>query len=325
MKAIQLQAIQTLNRLEAPLPQTGPDEVLLRVIACALCRTDAKMWRQGHRDLVLPRVLGHEICGRGGDEDLPFVVWPGSGCGVCPDCLSGAENLCPAMCILGFHRDGGLAEYVAVPKSSLIPVPQGLPVEVACLAEPLACAVNALEQAEVSRNEHVLIYGAGPVGLLMALAAQITGADPMVTERDPMKLRLSDRFRKETGISAERDTERSNFDVVVNAAPTLDALRDGLSRLRSRGRYCLFSGLPHGGSIDAGALNEIHYRQLRCVGAYGCTRRQMEKAVEMLMAHASEAALLIQERIEIEQVPAALPRILDGQVLKTVVHFNIQE
>jgi L-iditol 2-dehydrogenase len=321
MKAIRLEGILTLNCLEAPLPEPGPDEVLLRVITCALCRTDAKMWRQGHRDLVLPRVLGHEICGHCGDEAALFVVWPGICCGECPHCRSGAENLCPSMRILGFHRDGGLADYAAVPLSSLIPAPHGLPAELACLAEPLACTVNALEQAEVSRDDRVLIYGAGPVGLLMALAAQTFGTVPLLTESDPTKLHLSDRFRKAAGIPAELDTRRSNFDVVLNATPSPDALQDGLSRLRSRGRYCLFSGLTHGGSIDTGALNEIHYRQLRCVGAYGCTRRHMEKALEILLAHTTEAALLIQERIEIERVPAALARILDGQVLKTVVNI----
>jgi L-iditol 2-dehydrogenase len=322
MKAIQLQAPHALSCLEAPLPRTDPDEVLLRVTACALCRTDAKMWRQGHRDLVLPRVLGHEVCGRDGDGGDLFVVWPGIACGRCPDCLAGAENLCPEMGVLGFHRDGGLAEYVAVPQASLIPAPRDLPAEVACLAEPLGCAVNALEQAELAPGERILIHGAGPVGLLMALAALAIGAVPLVTERDPEKLQLSKPFRLATGISAECDTKRSHFDVVVNAAPSLDALRDGLSRLRSRGRYCLFSGLPHGDSIDAAVLNEIHYRQLRCVGAYGCTRRQMESALGMLLAHATEAALLIQERIAIEQVPAALSRILDGHALKTIVNFT---
>lgn len=320
MKAIQLQADKSLRCVEAPPPPAGPGEVPARVIACALCRTDAKMWRHGHRDLVVPRILGHEICVRSGEDR--FVAWPGSCCLQCQECLSGSENLCAVMRILGFHRDGGLAEWVAVPESSLIPVPGSLSSEVACLAEPLGCALNALEGVDLAPGERVLIYGAGPVGLLLALAARSVGAAPLVIEIDPEKLALSTPFRRATGIAAETSPDASDFEVVVNAAPSWETLRDGLGRLRPRGRYAFFSGLPGGGSLDAGALNEIHYRQLRMVGAYGCTRRQMASALEVLRTHASEAALLIQERIRLDEVPASLERILDGRVLKTVVQVD---
>lgn len=321
MKAIRLEAIQVLSCIDVPPPRINPGHVLLCVVSCALCRTDAKMWRQGHRDLVLPRIPGHEIVGRVNGESSLFVVWPGDACGTCPDCLSGAENLCPKMRILGFHRDGGLAEYVAVQQSSLIPAPPGIPPEVAALSEPLACAVNALEQIEASPNDQLLIYGAGPVGLLMALAAQAIGAAPFIVETDPVKLRLSDRFRMATEIPAALETERSDFDGVVSAAPSPDALRDGLRRLKSRGRCCLFSGLGRETALDADSVNEIHYRQLRCVGAYGCTRRQMRQALDLLAARKREAALLIEEPIPIGATAAALARILDGHALKTVVSF----
>ncbi len=322
MKAIQLQAVQTLACIQTPRPEVRPGEVLLRVKTCALCRTDAKMWRQGHRDLILPRVLGHEICGEIKDVRGLFVVWPGASCGTCPACISGSENLCAQMRISGFHRDGGLAEYVAVPEPSLIRTPSDLAPEIACLAEPLACALNALELADLAPGEHVLIYGAGPVGLLMALAARSLEAFPLLAEKDPRKLSLSARFRSAAGITADQETQRIDFDVVINAAPALDPFTDGIQRLRSGGRYCLFSGLPSEDSIGAHLLNEIHYRQLRCVGAYGCTRRQMEKALILLRTHAAAVSCLIQERIPLETVQAAFPRMLDGHALKLIVHPN---
>ncbi len=322
MKAIQLQTDKTLQCVEVPLPAAEPGEVTLRVIACALCRTDAKMWRSGHRDLLLPRILGHEICGRKADGEDRFVVWPGHGCGRCPECLSGSENLCPAMRILGFHRDGGLAEWVAVPDSSLIPIPESLSSDVACLAEPLGCAVNALDQVDLAPGERILIYGAGPVGLLLALAARDLGAAPIVLEIDPAKLSLSAPFRRATDICGQTRLDAGDFDVVINAAPSGEALRDGLERLRPRGRYGLFSGLPDGGALDARWLNAVHYRQLRIVGAYGCTRRQMERGLSILRAYAEDVALLIHGRVRLEQVPEALETILDGRALKTVVPMN---
>ncbi|WP_430981841.1 hypothetical protein [Halorhodospira halophila] len=66
------------------------------------------MWQSGHRDLVLPRVLGHELCVRG-EDGRRYAVWPGASCGRCQACRSGAENLCRAVAVLGFHRDGGIS------------------------------------------------------------------------------------------------------------------------------------------------------------------------------------------------------------------------
>lgn len=322
MKAVHLQAVQTLACAQAPIPEVGPGEVLLKVRTCALCRTDAKMWRQGHRDLILPRIPGHEVCGEVEGEDGLFVLWPGSACGECPDCASGKENLCPQMRISGFHRDGGLAEYIAVPRSSLIPVPPGRAPEIACLAEPLACTLNALEQVDLAPGERVLIYGAGPVGLLMGLAARTLGARPVLFEIDREKLSLSARFRSAAKIAADEQLKGKEFDVAVNAAPALETLRDGLRRLRSGGRFCLFSGFSGQDAVDAQLLNEIHYRQLRCMGAYGCTRKQMQEALSLLHTHAADVATLIQERISLELVEEAFSRILDGHALKFIVDIH---
>ncbi len=98
----------------APAPQEKDNHVVLEVACCAICRTDAKMWNQGHRDLALPRVPGHEIAGFDNSGKL-FTVWPGQACGQCRYCREGRENLCEDMRIIGFHSDGGFARFVSVP------------------------------------------------------------------------------------------------------------------------------------------------------------------------------------------------------------------
>lgn len=90
------------------LSAVADDRVFLKVICCAICRTDAKMWRSGHRDLVLPRVLGHEIAGIDPASGQLYAVWPGQVCGTCDYCRTGRENLCEEMQIIGFHTDGGV-------------------------------------------------------------------------------------------------------------------------------------------------------------------------------------------------------------------------
>ncbi|MEJ1991810.1 MAG: alcohol dehydrogenase catalytic domain-containing protein [Maritimibacter sp.] len=114
------------------LRQFRADEVLVRVEVTGLCRTDLKIIRHGHRDLVLPRIPGEEVVGRivakgaavaGFEIDDRVYAYPGIWCGRCPACTQGAENLCRGMQIMGFHRDGGFADYVIAPAKSLISVP----------------------------------------------------------------------------------------------------------------------------------------------------------------------------------------------------------
>lgn len=321
MRSLQLKAIQQLQLLESPLPDPAPGEVLIKVSHCALCRTDAKMVHQGQRDLLLPRILGHEICGTRVETGERFVVWPGRSCGVCPACTRGWENLCSRMKIVGFHTDGGFAEYVKISKSSLLKVPENLSDPLACLAEPLACTLNALEQAKVNRDQTLLIYGGGPVGLMMAMAAKSLEAKPIVVEQNPLKLQKSEKFREALGIERALDCHSlraSPFDVVVNAAPSPGILPEGIDRLKAGGCFCLFSGLTGDTAYPVSLLNEIHYRQLHLVGAYGCTRRQMEWALTLLSALPEPAACLIDGIIALEEVPAALDAILAGNALKFI-------
>ncbi len=318
MIALRLAATGDLVETSLPDPVPGPGEVLLRVTHCALCRTDAKMWRNGHRDLKLPRVLGHEICGTSSDG-ARFVVWPGRACGTCPRCLGGVENLCPEMAITGFHRDGGLAEWVAVPEASLVPVPEGLNGDLACLAEPLACAVNGLAQVGATGTDTILVIGAGPVGLLTALAGRTLGAGVRVREIEPGRRRAVQPFLEEIDARLEGDQASRPCTVAVNAAPTPEAVAAGLDALEPGGRLCLFSGIMGDGRVPAAWLNDIHYRQLRVAGAYGCTRSGMARAVKILADHAAPARSLVQRAIALRDVPSALEAILAGETLKCVV------
>jgi threonine dehydrogenase-like Zn-dependent dehydrogenase len=322
MRALQLRGLGQLVEDDIPLPVIHPGERLVKVSHCALCRTDAKIWRSGHRDALLPRVLGHEVCVSCMATGERFVVWPGDACGACASCRQGAENLCRGMRIMGFHRDGGLAEFAAVPASSLIPVPEGLPAAVACLAEPLACALNALEGAQSKAADRVLIYGAGPVGLLVGLAARSRGSRAVMYDISSDRLQRSVSFRERLEIPGGPLEEGGEADVVVNACPSLDAVLSGLERLASGGSFCLFSGLQEPGAVPLSYLNLVHYRQIHLVGAYGCTRRQMADAVRLLLQHAEAVALLIEKHISLADVPGVLPAILASQVFKVVVALD---
>lgn len=322
MKALQLESIGHLAIADLPNPESQPGEIVLKVSHCAVCRTDAKMWQQGHRDLVLPRILGHEICACHPTSGERFAVWPGSACGECAPCRGGLENLCQHMSILGFHRHGGFAEWVAAPIASLIPIPAGLPDPLACLAEPLACALNALDQSLLFTGMSILIHGGGTLGVLIAMAARERGADALLVETNRPKLERSKALRAEFEIPGSLVCPKTGlFDVAVNATPSLSTFSEGLPRLKANGRFCLFSGFAGGSSVPTDLLNEIHYRQLQIVGAYGCTRKQMARALTLIQDNQQALDTLIEDRLDLERVPAILPAVLSGESFKYVMVF----
>jgi threonine dehydrogenase-like Zn-dependent dehydrogenase len=155
----------------------------------------------------------------------------------------------------------------------------------------------------------------------MALAVRARDGRPFISEPDAEKRTRTEDFQRKIGIEWHRDGAGCDFDVVINAAPSTDTLLRGVPALRNAGCFCLFSGLTDNKSVPAAVINEFHYRQLRLAGAYGCTRRQMRAALAILLDHRNEAALLIEKRIGLEQVPHGLSKILASQAMKFVVEF----
>lgn len=322
MKALVLRKPGDMIVLDIPDPRPRPGYAVVKVESCALCRTDAKMMVHGQRDLILPRILGHEIVGIREDTYERVAVWPAQACGVCVHCVSGKDNQCDAIGIIGFNMDGGLAESLLVSESSLHPIPDSLDIDVACLAEPLACAINALEQTNIAKDQTALIFGGGSLGFLLALAAKAFGAFPTIKEIDPQKWMKSRQFLNGLGVSNQRVDDSKDYDVAINACPSTIAVIEGLQRLKKGGCFCHFSGLAPTDSMTCGALNEIHYRQLHMVGAYGCATSHFRSAIELLERHQETARLLIESKIDLEQVPAALLEILCGRPLKILADLS---
>ncbi|THB74135.1 MAG: nicotinate-nucleotide--dimethylbenzimidazole phosphoribosyltransferase [Desulfobacteraceae bacterium] len=333
-----LQGLRKLEMVPAADPSSlGPSEspdtqgyVNVDVICCAICRTDAKMWEQGHRDLVFPRVLGHEMV-----VDSPqmgrCVAWPGKSCGTCRFCLKGEENLCDDMMILGFHTDGGFADTVQVPQDSLIPIPDDLDAAIACFAEPVACAINAFEKClpggldrDTASLFRVLIIGGGTMGLVTALYAKSLGCEVLVIEKSEEKIQQGQAFFKQTGIACAKETHESEFDMVINACADFIAFCQAITKVDKAGNLSFFSGMSKNESIETNLLNLLHYKEVRLAGAYGCKKNQMEQAVGFMAAYAKELELLIQGVVPPEQAPDLIPDVLEGKGYKWILDFRGQ-
>ena len=203
MKAVVIEEIGSFSLKDIHIQEPKAGEALIKVSVTGLCRTDLKIVRVGHRDLTLPRVPGEEVVGtieQLGDEETVFTegqrvyLYPGTSCGECPQCRSRAENLCVKMQIMGFHRDGGFAEYVTAPIKSLTPVPDSLSDDEAIFTEPLSCCLNALELARLTRGETIGIWGGGPAGTLLKRASEAIGCKSFVVENDERRRNIINGF-----------------------------------------------------------------------------------------------------------------------------------
>jgi L-iditol 2-dehydrogenase len=341
MKAAVLKAPGIMETEDYPDPAVPRGGALLEILACAVCGTDIKMLASGHRDLHLPRILGHEMVGRiieidGGSflaEGDRVQIWPGIACGRCRSCLRQADNLCPEIKIMGFSCDGGFAQFLALPWRSLSGgvslLPSGTDPCLAALAEPLACCINGQEQAAVRRTDRVLICGGGPIGALHALLAECRGCDKIiVTERIPHRISL---LRAHTGANvidlAEdprsatlfEEIGKAGVDVILTATPEARLNRDLFKFLSPGGRICVFSGPAPGcrrGQVD---FASIHYHELTVTGAYGCTSRQNQQAVELLTSGRIKADWLITRKTNLEGINDAFSHSRERMGMKSVV------
>ncbi len=319
MPSVQVVEIGRFEFREMPVQPPGDDEVLICVAVTGLCRTDLKIVRVGHRDLVLPRVPGEEVVGtvealgrrvEGLAVGERVYVYPGVWCGRCPACRAGAENLCREMQIMGFHRDGGFGPHVTVPAKSVIPLPDGLANDEAVLAEPLSCVLNALELGRLQTGETIGIWGAGPAGTLLARAARALGARPVNIEPD--------RRRREL-VGGRETPGEERFDVAVVAVGAPDAYRAALAHLAPRGRLVVFSGLPPADDRPAVSFNQLHYLEQTLVGAYGCSYRHGQDALELIADGRVPVGDMISHRLPLKRLDEALTLVEERAGMKILL------
>lgn len=325
--------------LDEPIPRAG--EVLLRPLACGICTTDVKRVRAGY-DGGPRYVLGHELVGevvvvgegakwQVGDR---VVAAPYISCGACHFCRRGQPTLCPHLFESNLDP-GGLAERVRIPRPlaerGLFPLPDGLPIEVAALAEPLGCCIQAVEACGVSAGDAVLIVGDGPMGLMNAAVAKVWGASPVIVAGlTPHRLAVAKRYYADAVVNvAEADlgsvvaglTAGRGADVVIVAVSSAQAVESGLRALRAGGVLNVFAGVPEGTTLPLD-LRRLHYEQLHLTGSFGVGPTHMAQALRLLSNGQVNGAPLITGRFPFERTPEAVAYAAGQVGLKAVVIFE---
>lgn len=345
MKAALLYGKEDLRIEEVPVPEISENEILLKVKAALLCGTDIRMYRNGAKnaDKDHPLVLGHEFAGiiektgknvKRYTPGMKVAVAPNMGCGVCDRCVSGNTQQCVDYYAFGISIPGAFAEYVKIPEDT---IRQGNIVEFsdvsfaeAALAEPFSCVFNAYEHYRVYPGDVVLIVGAGPIGLMHAKLAKISGASAVIINdisRERLDLCVSiDPFFIPAGPDTLKDivakvSAGRGLDVAVTAAPAPQAQTMVLELMNLEGRVSFFGGLPADKQIVGLNTNLIHYNQIAVSGTSRQNLRQYRKTLELITRKVVGVKDLITDTYRLENVGSALEKAGKGLGIKHAVEF----
>jgi len=346
MKALRLHGARDLRLEEVEDPPCSEDSVLIRVTGCAICGSDLRTFNTGTsgHGLQLPRIMGHEIAGivhRVGAH-APTDLQPGEAvvvgavvsCGRCVYCARGQHNRCLAREVVGYQFDGGFAEYMQVPSQALrignvVRIPHEFPPTVACLAEPLSCALNGQHLSRVGPGDTVLIIGAGPLGLMHVQIARLRGATKVIVlelsaERRALALHVgADEVIDPQGNDVTERllalTDGKLADVVIIAAPSPDAAEQALLWTAKGGRINVFAGLPRGQEQITLDLNTLHYREITVHGTSDSAAWHLQLALELMVTGRINLQPLVTHTISLDEAVAFFQNGPVPSLIKTVV------
>jgi 2-desacetyl-2-hydroxyethyl bacteriochlorophyllide A dehydrogenase len=307
-----------LTTVDDPAP--GPREVIVDVSACGLCGTDLHILR-GEFAPTLPIIPGHEFAGEvvavgsAVTELSPgarVAVDPSLYCFECRYCRIGRNNLCERWAAIGVTTPGAAAEYVAAPVANCAVLPDQVRTEDAALVEPLSCAVRGYDILRASLASHILIYGAGTMGLMMLQLAKQTGATRVdVVDINTDRLGTADALGcSGTAIRADELDRPLGWDLVIDATGNAQAIQDGLDRVAKGGTYLQFGVADYAtrAVIDP---YKIYNQEITITGSMAVLH-SYERAAELFATGFIDPGVFISDRLPLDGYADAIARFQAG-------------
>lgn len=325
---------------QVPLPAIGPDDVLIRVLKTAICGTDFHIydwdaWAQ--KTIPVPMVVGHEFCGEivglGGAVTRFHVGERVSGeghivCGACRNCRARRGHLCRNTQGVGVNRAGAFAEYLALPASNVVPIPDAVPTEIAAIFDPFGNAVHTALSFDLT-GEDVLVTGAGPIGIMGALVAQRAGARKVViTDINPARLALAERMGVRHAVNAaERDLGdvmreigmTEGFDVGLEMSGVAEAFRDMIDKMNNGGRIAILGIAPAAFEID---WNKVIFKMLNLKGIYGREMYETWYKMAAFIQGGLDISGIITHRLAVEDFEQGFAAMRAGNAGKVVLDWS---
>lgn len=310
-----------------PDPEVPADGVVLRVLACGVCRSDWHAWTGADADVALPIIPGHEYCGvveavgrdchawRAGDRAVaPFVL----GCGACPACASGEATTCATQAVPGFTMDGAFAEFIAVPRAdfNLARMPEAIePHAAAGLGCRVTTAFRALaDRARLQPGEWLAVHGCGGVGLSAIMLGRAMGARVVAVDIDAGKLALARDFGAVATVDASgtdagdavREATSGGAHVSIEALGINATFDASVRSLRHLGRHVQI-GMPTGENCRPPLpLDVVYARQLSLHGTRGMPAHRFGDLFGLIAAAGIDTGALVTRRIGLDGASDAL-------------------
>ena len=314
-----------IETIADPTPSAG--EVVVQVEGCGLCGTDLHLIDGDLPYQNYPLVPGHEFSGTvvAVATDVPdrwlgqrVTLDPNILCGVCDPCRRGRSNLCENYRAVGVTQGGGFAEFAAVPVSLVYPLDERLPADIAPLVEPLSCAIHGFDMLPRRFGDSYLVYGAGPMGLMMAmLAAEAHGADVGIVELQPARREIAAELGLHVATSADELDRPQGFDVVIDCTGAVAAMQDGLTRVRRGGTFQCFGVASPEARLSISPFN-IYRNEISIVGSMA-VHHSIGRSIDLLTRRGSELRPIVTGRFDLDEFPDAVEAARSGRGAKSIV------
>ena len=324
---------------QVPIPVPGVNDVLIKITKTAICGTDVHIWNWDEwaaATIPVPMVVGHEFCGKivktGSAVDRYTIGMRVSGeghiaCGTCRNCRAGRAHLCRNTQSVGVNRSGSFGEFVCIPQSNVVPIPDDIPDEIAAIFDPFGNAVHTALSFDLV-GEDILVTGAGPIGIMAAMVAKRCGARKVViTDINPQRLQLASKMGIEYVVNATEEKlsdvmkkigMTEGFDVGLEMSGAATAFRDMIDEMNNGGKIAILGIAPTSFEID---WNKVIFKMLNLKGIYG--REMFETWYKMITFVESGLDLspLITHRIPIDDFEVAFKAMHSGSTGKVVMDW----
>jgi D-arabinitol dehydrogenase (NADP+) len=301
--------------MEKEIPEPGPGEVLIQVMASGICGTDLHIYR-GEYLGDYPVIPGHEFSGivtAAGRQVTRFkvgdrvAVEPNIACDNCIHCLNNRQNFCLNWQAIGVTLPGGMEQYVTAPEKAVFSI-GNLPYEQAAFMEPLSCVVHGVERARIDLGDKVAILGAGPIGDLILQMARLQGAAQItVLENNPGRAELARQLGADQVVNRMEDLQPDTYDVVIDATGVISVMNRAIDFARHGGTVLLFGVPPSGKKMEFEAF-KIFRKGLTLLSSYTSVRNSFQ-AVNLLQTGQVRVEALISHRLPLKDLPRALEMI----------------
>ncbi len=334
MKAAQIVRPGEASVISVDSPSPGADDVLIKVHAAGICGTDLHIFR-GEYEAEYPLIPGHEFSGEViavGANVRNFKVGdrvtadPNIPCNRCSYCQRNEPNQCRNLRAIGVTRSGAFAEYVVAPEGNVFSIGD-MSYSAAALIEPLACVVWGQKQIDIQPGDSALVFGAGPMGLLVAQALKQAGAARVVvTDVVPWRLEMAAQLgATETIVADAQQTaslkriEPDGYNIVADATGIPAVLEGTFQYASPRGKIWVFGVTPQGTQVKFPSY-EVFRRDLKIIGSFA-VNRTFPQSIALIQSGAIQVEPLISHQLPIDDFRHGL-EIAEKDPKRVKVHFN---